>query len=168
MSEDIRPMTRDELVKELTELKGEISIVQDKIDLMCDEFQRIRSCPGADGEIKGLCDRAMKLIMISGKYTANSPLEISDNIARARIAATRLWEKGWAVICPHMNSAHMDGMTLAYEQFMAGYLEMLSRCDAVFMLKTWSNSGGSKREHIAAGKRQLPVYYELDGYPNAE
>jgi len=59
MSENIRPMTRDELVKELTELKGEISIVQDKIDLMCDEFQRIRSCPGADGEIKGLCDRAI-------------------------------------------------------------------------------------------------------------
>jgi hypothetical protein len=32
----------------------------DTLDLMVDEFKRIRSCPGANAEIKGLCDRAIK------------------------------------------------------------------------------------------------------------
>ena len=32
----------------------------DRIDMQCDEFQRIRACPGADEEIRGLCDRAIK------------------------------------------------------------------------------------------------------------
>ena len=32
----------------------------DRIDLMVDEFYRIRACPGANVEIKGLCDRAIR------------------------------------------------------------------------------------------------------------
>jgi len=31
----------------------------DSLDLMRDEFKRIRSCPGATTEIQGLCDRAI-------------------------------------------------------------------------------------------------------------
>ena len=32
----------------------------DTLDLMVDEFKRIQSCPGADDEIKQLCERAMR------------------------------------------------------------------------------------------------------------
>ncbi|MCP4643093.1 MAG: hypothetical protein GY851_21785 [bacterium] len=38
---------------------GEGADTLEHIDLMRDEFMRIRSCPGADAEIKGLCDRAI-------------------------------------------------------------------------------------------------------------
>ncbi|MCK5021118.1 MAG: hypothetical protein KAS32_29175 [Candidatus Peribacteraceae bacterium] len=32
----------------------------DWTDLMCDEFKRIKSCPGSDSEVEGLCERAIK------------------------------------------------------------------------------------------------------------
>ena len=36
------------------------SLVQDHLDLMVDEFKRIKSCPKSNDEIKGLCVRAIK------------------------------------------------------------------------------------------------------------
>lgn len=37
----------------------QIARLQSEHDMFRDEFMRIRSCPGADSEIKGLCDRAV-------------------------------------------------------------------------------------------------------------
>ncbi len=48
------------------ELKNLRSIVQDQddqLDLNRDEFLRIKACPGADDEIKQLCDRSQQVIV---------------------------------------------------------------------------------------------------------
>lgn len=39
-------------------MERELSAATDALDLMRDEFRRIKSCPGCDSEIGQLCDRA--------------------------------------------------------------------------------------------------------------
>lgn len=46
-------------VDNLRSLNEGISQDIDKIDLLRDEFQRIKACPGATTEIIGLCERAL-------------------------------------------------------------------------------------------------------------
>jgi len=63
----------------------------------------------------------------------------------ARKAAVKLWDEGWAVICPHTNSAFM-GSRLGDDKFLEGDLEIVSRVDAVYMLKGWQDSPGAREE----------------------
>ena len=48
----------------------------------------------------------LEVIFISGKYRG----DVDYNIAHARKEAIALWQKGYAVICPHLNTAHFDGL----------------------------------------------------------
>ena len=49
----------------------------------------------------------IRVIYIAGKYRGTSEREVFDNIIHARSAALKLWNEGWAVICPHTNSMFM-------------------------------------------------------------
>ena len=49
----------ENLMLKLAEAQATVARQQDRIDLQCDEFQRIAAIAGND-EIKGLCDRAVK------------------------------------------------------------------------------------------------------------
>ena len=59
------------------------SAAVDHLDLMRDEFMRIRACPGANEEIKGLCDRA-----ISGVERRVPLIVEHDKLLAARARAT--------------------------------------------------------------------------------
>jgi len=48
---------------EMRLLERELSLATDFLDLMRDEFQRIKSCPGCDSEIAQLCDRAQSNLL---------------------------------------------------------------------------------------------------------
>ena len=96
----------------------------------------------------------MKVIFISGPYRGDS---IDDNIDHASDIAQRLWKTGWAVICPHMNSMHFEEDS----RFLSGYLEILSRCDAIYMLRGWAQSEGAREELRVAKANGLQVMYEL-------
>lgn len=54
----------------------------DWLDLMIDEFRRIRSCPAADDEIKGLCDRAV----------ANTHQRVPVIVQRDQLVASQQFE----------------------------------------------------------------------------
>lgn len=104
----------------------------------------------------------MKIAYISGKYRGESLSAVDENIQLARRAAKILWAQGWAVICPHSNTALMDGVC-PDEQFLKGDIEIINRLDiqkdAMFMLPNWKDSEGAKREREVAHGRMLPVYY---------
>jgi hypothetical protein len=97
----------------------------------------------------------MKLVFISGAYRG----DIDANIEHAKQASIRLWKEGYAVICPHMNTAHFDGIC-PDEVWLEGDLEILSRCDIVYVLNNWTGSEGSKAEIELARKLKIPVFYE--------
>ncbi|MBE3096982.1 MAG: hypothetical protein IMZ44_07610 [Planctomycetes bacterium] len=48
--------------KENAALKADVERLTAQIDLNRDEFLRIKACPGADSEIKQLCDRSQSVI----------------------------------------------------------------------------------------------------------
>lgn len=98
----------------------------------------------------------MKLVYISGPYSAPTINGVHDNIERARAAAVDLWQKGYAVICPHLNSAYMDGVA-SWETFMEADLLILSKCDAIYMLPGWEKSTGARMELAKAKELGLDV-----------
>ena len=51
----------------------------------------------------------MKIVYIAWPYRASSMWWIQQNIERAREVAFKYWHKGYAVICPHLNTQFMDG-----------------------------------------------------------
>jgi hypothetical protein len=97
------------------------------------------------------------IIYTAGKYSG----DVDANIAVARVYAIKLWEAGHVVICPHLNTAHMEkDSKVAYQAFLIGDCEIISRCDAVFMLPGWQDSEGARRERNHAIFQNKVVYYE--------
>ncbi len=96
-------------------------------------------------------------IYVAGAYQADSEDGIIENITHAAMEAEKLWHKGFAVICPHLNSALMSGDR---SMFIKGGLEMLKDCQAIYMLKGFRQSKGAMEEYNQALKDGLEIYYE--------
>ena len=98
----------------------------------------------------------MILVYTAGPYTLGDK---AVNIHRAREIAMELWLKGYAVICPHTNSAWFDEMcTVDYNTFLAGCLRMVEVADALLMLPGWTTSHGAKVERKHALTLGIPVF----------
>lgn len=83
--------------------------------------------------------------MVSGSYRGKTDLEVAWNMHLASEAAKILWQQGYAVICPHLNSAHFDGIC-EDSVWLKGYLEILKRCDGIFVLRNSQSSLGTQKE----------------------
>ena len=96
------------------------------------------------------------IIYTAGPYSG----DVDKNIAEARKWAIKLWEGGHAVICPHLNTAHMEkDCKASYEDYIAGDLKMVARCDAIFMLPGWEESKGAQIEHDYAKEQGIPIWH---------
>ena len=102
----------------------------------------------------------MKIIYVAGPLRNKDMYGMIKNIAHAWEMSKKLWDAGWAVICPHCNSAFMG---LDFQTVIKKDLEIISRCDAVFMLNEWLNSEGATTEHKYAVSKGIPIFYEFDG-----
>jgi len=114
------------------------------------------------------------LIYVAGPYSAQTRDGIQRNIEKAMVVSQSLWRKGFAVICPHGNTAHMSASPDSsgtssdgndFELFLSGDEEMILRCDAIYFLTGWEDSRGSQREHRFAKEHSIPIYYEGSGEP---
>jgi hypothetical protein len=101
----------------------------------------------------------MKVIYIAGPYRSKWGLPGRIiNIIKARRWAKLYWRCGYAVICPHSNSALMDGVVPDI-LFLNGGLEILKKCDMVVMIPGWEKSEGAIKEREFALKVGVPVTY---------
>ena len=93
----------------------------------------------------------MKLAYVAGPYRGKSKnklinkLQVIRNIMAARKVAKALWREGYAVICPHSNTALFDGV-VNDQAFLDGDIEMLKRCELIVMIPGWRSSSGSVDE----------------------
>ena len=101
----------------------------------------------------------MKVIYVAGKYRGKTESEVFDNIIKAREVAIKLWQRGYAVVCPHTNSMFM-GSLISDTGFLEGDLEIVARCDAIYMLDNWRDSEGAQAELRLAVDRKLEILYE--------
>ena len=99
----------------------------------------------------------MQVTYIAGPYTNADMFIQCQNIRHARDVAQRMWLEGKAAICPHLNTAWFEGDR---QIFIDGDLEILSRCDSIYMLKGWRGSEGAKGELDLARRMGLAIGYE--------
>lgn len=103
----------------------------------------------------------MKVIYIAGPYRAETTYGVYQNIRKAEAVAVNLWKQGWCVLCPHLNTQLFDQIEVAPpEVFLEGGLELLRRCDAVYMMKDWETSKGAKTEHEEAVRLGKQIIYD--------
>lgn len=106
----------------------------------------------------------MRIAYIIGPYRASTKEEVQENIQNAAEVAQVLWDKGFAVICPHTNSANFEETD---DRYLRGYLEIIKRLeparyigdgnsDIVVTLPNWVESEGSKKEVAFAINRKIP------------
>lgn len=99
----------------------------------------------------------MKVIYVAGPYRAETAWLVEQNIRRAEEAALVLWGMGFAVICPHTNTRFFNG-ECTDTIWLAGGLELLRRCDAVYVLPNSENSKGTQAEIVEAERLGIPVF----------
>jgi len=106
----------------------------------------------------------MKILYISGPYYSDIPGGVAENVWAAAKAAIGFWKQGWAVICPHLNTAHFENFIKDPRVFLRGDLEFIKRLkvgvDGIYMLKNWKASYGARCEHRLAKRMGLEIYYE--------
>jgi hypothetical protein len=100
----------------------------------------------------------MKVVFISGPYRGN----VEHNIIEARKAAAKLWASGYVVICPHLNTANFDYLypEIPDSVWLEGDLEILRRCDAIYMLKGYISSQGAQAELKLALKTGKEIIFQ--------
>jgi len=100
----------------------------------------------------------MKIIYIAGPYRADTTKGVRENIRQAEKWAIYFWKKGWAVICPHKNTALFDGIA-DDEIWLKGDIEIMKRCDAVFAMPGWKKSSGARAEIKEAEQLKMKIIY---------
>jgi len=102
----------------------------------------------------------MKLAYIVGPYRSKKGKQgIIQNIKNAEKIALKYWELGYCVICPHKNTALMDGVDTD-EMFLTGGLELVFRSDLIVVMKGWKKSEGSIAEIRCAKELNKDIIYE--------
>jgi len=107
----------------------------------------------------------MKVIYVAGKYRdKRGEYYVRENIRAAEIAALDVWEQGAVAICPHKNTALLDGARgLNNDTWLRGYIEILSRCDALYLVEyNWKHSEGTLAEIIYARDHDIPILYTYE------
>jgi hypothetical protein len=103
----------------------------------------------------------VRLAYIAGPYRGKNEYEVYQNIERAGQMALKYWKLGYAVICPHKNTAFFTGAEgLPDSTWLDGDLEMLGRCDVIVMLPGWELSQGAYEELKFARAHELQVIFE--------
>ena len=107
-------------------------------------------------------DRSKIVIYVSGPYTSSVAEEIDQNIHEALMTARNIWNMGFVGLCPHANTYHFERYApeLTWEDYIKRDLELLRRCDGIFMMPKWEMSRGAIREKEYAEDLGLPVFFE--------
>ena len=119
--------------------------------------QPVVSCTPTGADSAKVKHETMKLAYVTGPYRADCLSGVVQNIRHAEAVALELWRIGYAVICPHMNTALFDGAA-PDEVFLTGYLVILRRCDLLVLTPGWAKSAGCQGEREEACERSIPVY----------
>jgi len=101
-----------------------------------------------------------------GKYRKGliGKIDRLRNIWRIRRIAKELWKRGIYVICPHLNTAMMDGIC-DDSVFLKGDVEILKRCDALIVGdENITGSEGCNLELKVAMENNIPVIYDVVNY----
>jgi hypothetical protein len=102
-----------------------------------------------------------KLIYVAGPYSG----DVERNIKRAEEVSIRLIRQGYDVITPHKNTAgyeRYEDENINYETWMELSLNILSRCDAIYIMKGSEQSKGTQKEIEFAKQHNIEIINEKE------
>src|SRR3990167_11533393 len=92
------------------------------------------------------------LVYTAGKYRG----DVDKNIDDAKKVAIDLWEMGYVVICPHLNTDHFENDCKVIDDvYLKGDLEIILRCDAMVMIPGWRDSRDRKSTRLNSSHSQI-------------
>lgn len=97
-------------------------------------------------------------VYVAGAYRGKTEDDVFENIMTARRWAKSLWEAGYAVICPHLNSMFMGGI-IDDQEWIERDLALLHDCDIIAMLPNYQLSKGAMRELEYAVEHDIATIY---------
>jgi hypothetical protein len=108
----------------------------------------------------------IEILFLAGAYMSNDPNDIRRNIQLAEQHSIELWNRGYKVFCPHLNTCNFEVKAKAVEQAYKEFdMRMLNCCDAVFALPNWKASKGAQAEIAQAKRLHKPIFYSLNELP---
>jgi hypothetical protein len=105
----------------------------------------------------------VKVAYIAGPFRSPTFWGIVQNVRAAEAVALKYWKLGYAVICPHTNTANFDGAApkeIEQSVWLEGDIEIMKRCDVVVAMNTWQNSTGAKAEIALAKSLNMEIVYD--------
>ena len=107
-------------------------------------------------------------VFLAGKYTGKTKEETRENIQTAEDYSVRLWNMGYSVFCPHLNTKLFEEKSCkaTYEDYIQFTLAMIPSCDVMFLLPNWKDSPGSIRERAVASECNIPIAYSIKDLTN--
>ena len=102
----------------------------------------------------------MKVAYIAGPFRAKTHWGIVQNVRAAEQVALKYWKLGYAVICPHTNTANFDGAVEGDNLWLDGDIEIMKRCDLVIAMSNWRNSGGAREEVKLAESLGMEIVFD--------
>jgi hypothetical protein len=105
----------------------------------------------------------MKLCYIAGHFRGANHWEIHKNVIKAELVIPHLIELGYAPVCPHKITENLQGL-FSDQTYLDICLNILDKCDSIYMLKGWNTSEGSREEwdYAVAHKKEI-LYEDNDG-----
>lgn len=100
-----------------------------------------------------------EICYISGKYSSSTSEETQGYVDHANDAGIRLLREGRVPIIPHVNF-HFFPKDITYKQFMLADIEIMKRCDSLYMLNNFEDSRGAKIELWLAKRWNKKIEYE--------
>lgn len=102
-----------------------------------------------------------KVIYIAGAYRSNlGEWHIRENIRKAEKAALFVWQHGAVALCPHKNTAFFSGAPGTSDKtWLLGDIELLRRCDAIWVIDNLEFSEGAEMEAQFASDNGIPILY---------
>lgn len=105
-------------------------------------------------------------VYIAGKYSADSNLDVEQNILDAKRIAVALAARQVRFFCPHTHSAFFDNyVNASWDYYMDMYVTAMKKlCNCVIMVHNWENSRGAREEHEIATSLGFPVFYSVTDF----
>ena len=102
-----------------------------------------------------------KLLYIAGPYSG----DINANIAEAERVSINLIRKGFHVLTPHKNTQNYEKYedeNITFDTWIQMDFDLLSRCDAIYMMRKWGESPGAIGEFCYAEQHNITIIFEKD------
>ena len=102
----------------------------------------------------------MRVVYVAGPYRGDTPWDVECNVRQAEQATLELAQVGFAPVCPHTMYRFFDKV-LPDSFWLGATLELMRRCDAVFVTDFWQLSLGARAEVADAKERGIPVFDDV-------